>query len=185
MSTMDDVARDTSPLTPESFESLGRCLGVEWPDWYRRFMRVMVHLPLGHRFWLAGGFLFAQRMFVYDYTTRFRTGEWTLNDRTSRTAIPWPAEFVVVGTTGNGMVALDTTSEAWEFKLIDRESSVAETLFDGANLACTPEDLARYFGGCDERHSLRMQMESRMEWEAEALRTDPGRRYDSRINAEE
>ena len=100
-------------MTPESFETLAKDLGVTWPRWFHEL--VLALLPhIQHHYWLPGGFLFSRTNSVVEMTEAYRAGrlETCVNPSTPQYQIlSWPQAYIVIGSCGLGDVVIDTQDQ--------------------------------------------------------------------------
>ena len=105
-------------------------------------------------FWLPGGFLFASPRRVYEETVAFRGGKEFFSGAPSIDDAgpdwpprPLPAQYVVVGRTGEGPVIVDVSCESPVLLWLDKEGYWREPLINFAAEGKTPAEVARMIVG--------------------------------------
>jgi hypothetical protein len=154
-------------LTPEMFDSLGSCLGVRWPQWFRELILGLIKEPLEDLTWLPGGFLFIDPEMMKRDTGHYRDGRLQLyqavpEDPRVLQPMPWPKSFVIVGHYGDGAVVVDTSSEDPVIYDIYKESYTLRPFLRMTDHARTPAEFASVIIDWDrmaeERHKAKNQV---------------------------
>ena len=143
---MDRFSEDVE-LNATTFEELASALGVQWPDWYRRFVLTLLERPIGPWGWLPGGFIMGELWIVWRDNKYYRTGSGQLYTRPTpdgpRVAVSWPKSYAIVGSCGSGDLLIDTASDDWIIHNIYKEDYCLVPFLNLRDHATSPEEFAK------------------------------------------